>query len=138
VRMGVLVDFKWEDVGSVAVSTSGKLAFPELQVTPGVYCFRISSSTGDEIYIGQTDNLERRMQENYRYSSRPTNARVRAILMDRLATGDRIQLSVAWDIALEIDGEPIYVDLSLKHLRVLIESAALTVASQTVVKIHNL
>lgn len=135
--MRVAVEFDWEPVGEVGLSPSGKLAFPRVPYGPGVYCFHIEQDSVAEVYVGESEDLRQRMEHNYRYSPRPTNLRVRSMLLERLAAGKRVQLSIARNVLVELGGTQAAGDLSLKQVRLLVESAALAIARHAGEQIQN-
>ncbi|WP_300401013.1 hypothetical protein [Nocardioides sp.] len=62
------VAFSWTRLGIVSLDYAGKLAFPgPLPASPGIYRFTLASESGrSRIYIGESDNLRRRLSSNYR------------------------------------------------------------------------
>jgi murein DD-endopeptidase MepM/ murein hydrolase activator NlpD len=136
--MRVGVEFKWEEVGWVARS-DGRLQLPLVPMEPGIYCFRVFTDAGMEVYIGESQNLRHRMLRNYASKHRGrTNVRVRQLLLQRLDEGRRVQLAVARRVSLRVEGEQSPADLRLKHVRLLVENAALVLAQRDGHLIRNL
>jgi hypothetical protein len=136
--MRVVVEFDWEDVGKVSLSTSGKLAFPPTPAEPGVYRFEVTNSGVIEVYIGESENLRQRMEHNYRYHPASTNVRVREMLTEHLMAQRPVALAITRSAKLEIHGDEIDADFGLKQIRLLVENAALATARQAGMQIHNL
>src|SRR5207248_2809468 len=74
-EMNIGIQFEWREVGEVRLDLAGKLEFPKLSVTPGVYGFRFAGQEGTiTLYVGEAENLQRRAA-HYRNpgSSQATN-----------------------------------------------------------------
>lgn len=131
------VRFGWLAAGSVVVDASGKPTFPPVPACPGMYRFNLADSDGSPlgIYIGESDNLSRRMG-NYRNPgpSQPTNQRLNARFLDVL--GKRGSVSVAIVVEVTVDDETL--DLASKPARLLAENAALIRAHQAGLSVENL
>jgi hypothetical protein len=129
----VAVAFQWTDAGHVLVDAGGKPAFGRLDPTPGLY--RLTLIDGPAVarpqaYIGETDNLRRRLATNYRTpgASQKTSLRVNALLRAHLAGGGSVALAVATEATVRLRGSEQPLDLSRKAGRLLAESAALVLA----------
>lgn len=86
-----------------------------------------------QVYIGETDNLRRRLSSNYRSPgpSQQTSLRVNAHLRAHLEAGGQVDLAVATAAAVHLhDGEQ-RLDLHRKAGRLLAEGAALILAQVT-------
>ena len=119
--------FRWVPVGPVYLDAEQKLRFPKTGNQPGLYRFEIVSAAGRSQYIGETDQLARRLQ-HYRIPgpSQKTNLRLNALLVEHLNRGDQISLSMVTDgVSANCAGREHKVDLSLKSERILLEAAAL-------------
>lgn len=131
------IRFEWLDAGQVTIDTSGKPAFPPMPAQPGVYRFKLQDSASDtvSIYIGESDNLGRRMG-NYRNPgpTQPTNQRLHARMLDVLDGGGRVQVSVATEVLL--DGRAL--DLTYRPVRLLAENAALVTTDRRALSVENL
>jgi hypothetical protein len=127
--MRVVIEFEWRDLGGVQLESNGSLRFPTLPAEPGIYRFAISEAARTAVYIGEADNLRRRMQ-NYRTpgNSQPTNRRLNDELKRVLASGGAVGVSVMTAARLEMDADQALVNLRHKAYRVLVEHAALVPA----------
>jgi len=66
--LGCSLGLEWLPVGRVALDERGRLQFPRLSEVPGIYRFRARTRDGKEAnYIGETENLDRRLSQNYRH-----------------------------------------------------------------------
>ena len=94
---------------------------------PALYRFDFEESPGTSAYIGETDNLHRRLQ-NYRNpdTSQRTNHRLNKEMLKAISGGKRVSLSTVSESAgIALNGNVRIVDLSLKRERVLLENAAI-------------
>lgn len=130
----VRVCFRWLDSGEVSLDAAQKLIFGSLQPVPGLY--RMSLSQGSDsavvrVYIGETDNLRRRLTSNYRNpgSAQQTSLRIKATLRDHLASGGSVALATMKRATCWLDGVEHQLDLSRKSGRLLAENAALVQAT---------
>ena len=132
--MRVTVDFAWREVGQIRVE-AGRLRFPEVAETPGVYRFDL----GDTIYLGETDRLRRRFQ-HYRTPgvSQPTNVRLNSLMLRLLGAGSALSVCAVTSASIEVDGHGSPLDLRDKAARLLVENAALTVAGLEGRRVENL
>ncbi len=126
-RLGI--EFDWEDAGEIKLDQAGALCFPAISTDPGIYRFALSSENRTSVYIGETDNLRRRMQ-HYRTPgpSQPTNRRLNSELRRILAAGGQARAAFASRARLQINQKEAVVSLGSKAYRVLIEHAALVEA----------
>jgi hypothetical protein len=137
--MRVTIELSWETIGEVSLSPFGTLHFPAVPSRPGIYRFRVLNLSETEVYIGESQDLRHRMLRNYasKHKGR-TYVRVREMLLQHLAKGRIIELAIVSGLILEIDGKPTTADLELKHVRLLVENAALALALQAGEQVHNL
>ena len=123
------VRFAWLEAGVVTLDVSGKLRFYRLPSRPGVYRFTLTGGDSGSlsIYIGESDNLARRMG-NYRNPgpTQPTNGRLQARMLETLAGGGMVSVSVALEVT--VDGATL--DLTTRPARLLAENAALIRSGQ--------
>lgn len=127
--MQIAAEFEWESLGKVGLSDTGKLAFPKVAGVPGIYRFSASSAEGEEVYVGETGHLVRRFEHNYRYNpSGSTNIAVREWLTGCLKAGTLVDVSLAGQIRVSVDGQEIPHDLERKADRTLVEAAGLIAA----------
>lgn len=130
----VSVVFTWRDAGQVALDAQEKLAFPPLPKTSGLYRFTLAAGPGQgrgRVYIGETDNLSRRLAVNYRNPgpTQQTSLRVNVLLRQHLRAGGVVRLAVATVVAVRLaGGDEQRLDLTRKAARLLAESAALVLA----------
>jgi hypothetical protein len=132
--------FSWVPVGAVTLDEQQKVRFPKTGAQPGLYRFEIISVDGPTQYIGETDQLSRRLQ-HYRTPgpSQQTNLRLNALLVEHLKRGDRVSLSAVTEgVTASCAGREHHVDLSVKSERVLLESAALLNARSAGIPTLNL
>ena len=87
------------------------------------------------MYIGESDNLRRRLATNYRNpgSGQPTSLRVNAALREHLTSGGTVGLVIATagTVHVSVAGSepaPSALDLSAKAARLLAENAAIVTA----------
>lgn len=121
----VTVELAWEPLGTVSRARGGILAFPEAPAAPGLYRFRIHSRDGVRSYIGESVDLERRLGQ-YRIPGRAqTNTRLNMLLLERIAMGDRVEVETCAQATLVIDGATVPADLADRHVRRLVEGAAI-------------
>jgi hypothetical protein len=123
----VELSYAWRVAGAVTLA-SGRLKMPVLGVRPGIYRFEVSACGGSEVgtYIGESDNLERRMG-NYRNPgpTQPTNLRLNQLLKEALEDGGSVVVSVVLEAI--FDGGKL--DLAARPARLLVENAALLAES---------
>jgi hypothetical protein len=124
------VTFNWVSLGKITLDENMKIKFPKTGSRPGLYRFEINSADGLTYYIGETDQLQRRMQHDRSPGpSQQTNLRLNALLVAHLKEGEEVSLSVVTDdVAVSCSGHEHTVDLSRKTERLLLESAALMTA----------
>lgn len=126
-RVELSTSFSWVPVGAVSLDDQQKIKFPKTGAQPGLYRFKIISADDRSQYIGESDQLSRRLQ-NYRTPgpSQQTNLRLNALLIEHLKRGDQVSLSVVIDgVTANCAGREHRVDLSVKSERILLEAAAL-------------
>lgn len=124
-QISVRVEAEWMNAGEVTIDDE-RLAFPPLPAIPGVYRFVFECSSSAQVYIGETDHLERRMR-NYRSPgiTQPTNIRVNEAMVAHLRDGGSIALDVVTDAALHDGTKPIPLHFTSTHSRRLVENAAI-------------
>lgn len=139
-RVELTTAFSWTFVGAVALDEQQKVRFPKTGAQPGLYRFEITSAEGPTHYIGETDQLARRLQ-HYRTPgpSQQTNLRLNALLIEHLTRRDPISLStVTAGVTAFCAGREHHVDMTVKTERLLLESAALLNARLAGVRTLNL
>jgi len=128
--MRISAAFEWAEVGHVTLDHGGRLFFGSIPPRPGIYRFRLSGADGTAVYIGETDDLRRRLT-HYRNPgpTQRTNIRLNERLKSLIGTGGRVDLATVTDASVEIDGRVLPAELSGKIHRRLLESAALAAAA---------
>ena len=119
--------FQWQLLGRVRIDDSGRLLFPVAPRRPGLYRFRLHVGEETRYYIGETDNLRRRLQ-HYRTPgpTQKTNIRLSTELQGHIAAGGSIEVDIVADrIELTVSGTPSRADMADRAVRRLLEQAAL-------------
>ncbi|MGX0975861.1 hypothetical protein ACSSVY_001571 [Roseovarius sp. MBR-51] len=117
------IEFFWQSVGEIQFLDE-TLHFPRLPARAGLYRIRLPVSRS--VYVGETVNLQRRMQ-NYRRpgATQTTSVWVNDHLRNRLRNGELVLLETCTD-AMTIAGTIRQgADLKSKIVRVMIEHAAI-------------
>lgn len=132
----VRVRFEWLAAGAVILDAAGKPAFGPLPAQPGLYRITIraiDSRTRPRVYLGETDNLRRRLAGNYRSPGprQQTSLRINALLRESLSTGCMVALATATEATVWCLDEERPLDLQRKAARLLAENAALVLAHRT-------
>lgn len=129
----------WTPFGQVQSEPTGKIRFPAAKQVGGLYRFRVFYSSGERaVYVGETDNLERRFA-HYRNPgpTQVTNIRINALFAEVLTSGGTIDLDIVVDQAwINTGGADCAADLTRKDTRRLFENFVLV--SQRVVGIECL
>lgn len=136
----VSVRFAWQPVGKLKLDERERLVFPKAPVRPGLYRFKLECDTTSAVYIGETDELARRLQ-HYRTPgpSQKTNRRLNQRMRQTLDARGRISVAIVINATwLAVNGEEREADLSKKADRVLLEHAALVACADPDVEILNL
>lgn len=126
-QVHVTVEFRWRSLGSVQIDSVGRLLFPNVPTVPGLYRFDLDDVAGSTTYIGETDQLARRLQ-HYRTPgpSQQTNLRLNEHFRNALSRGVLIKISIVTEaIDVRINEAAHQIDMSRKLDRVLLEHAAL-------------
>lgn len=123
------IEFHWQSVGEIILQASA-LYFPRLPECAGLYRIRLPISRS--VYVGETINLRRRMQ-NYRTpgASQKTSIWVNSLLLERLDQSEPVMLETCTDALTTFDTNPQHADLTSKTVRVMIEHAAILSERQT-------
>jgi hypothetical protein len=128
----------WHPAGPVRLQ-SGALRFPKVDPHPGVYRLMLSGPAGLSVYVGETDNLRRRMG-NYRSPgpSQQTSLRIHELLRTHLAEADgRVVVEIVSDVEVVTSQQRAAADLTSKAQRVLIEHAAIHTLVASGIPVHN-
>lgn len=130
----VIVSFEFSEIGKVS-QQDGKLRFPVVPEKPGIYQFAIR----EKIYVGETDRLRRRFQ-HYRTPgpSQLTNIRINHSILAALNEGYEVAVSTIEQATIDVDGIDLFLDLSRRSGRLLLESAVLSSAHLSGQLVENL
>lgn len=132
----VAIRFTWRNAGTVTLDAAGKPTFPPVPATAGAYRLTLTerpSQLRPRVYIGETDNLRRRLSANYRNAGprQQTSLRVNAMLREHLIQGGQVALALVTEVTVRRDaGSPQPLDLTRKAGRLLAESSALVLAQK--------
>lgn len=134
--LDVRIRLQWLDSGPVKLDAQGKLAFVDVERTAGIYRLTLEGAEPGgrrRVYIGETDNLRRRLHANYRSPgpSQQTSLRINQLLREHLGAGGSATVAVATAATVWLTGQEQPLDLTRKAGRLLAESAALVVAQVT-------
>lgn len=142
VNVAVSVRFAWQSLGAVTLDDAGKVTFPRpLPAVPGLYRLRFTGGDVERFYIGETDNVRRRLGTNYRSPGprQRTSLRVNEALATHLAAGGDVSVDAAltaeWSNG---DDDLESLDLTRKASRLLAENAALVLAQRAGLRQENL
>jgi len=115
---------EWKPRGRVTLDGESELAFPQVPTGPGAYELRLTHGGEVSAYVGETDNLRRRLS-HYRNPgpTQRTNIRMNEEWRRRLAS-DWDALLFTCDVAsIDREADPLSLDLNDKYARQLVESA---------------
>ncbi|SEN05945.1 GIY-YIG catalytic domain-containing protein [Roseovarius tolerans] len=117
------VEFYWQSVGEITLQASA-LRFPRLPECAGIYRIRLPISRS--VYVGETLNLRRRMQ-NYRTpgASQKTSIWVNSLLLERLDKNEPVMLETCTEAVMRFEANSQDAELTSKTVRVMIEHAAI-------------
>ena len=124
----IRLEMAWRPLGRIRLDQQGKLTFPATDKIPAIYRFALTLASVQQQYIGETENLARRLQ-HYRTPgpSQQTNIRINEVFQAALAAQAHIDIFIitANDAWIESNGERRPADLSSKAVRRLLENAAI-------------
>ena len=137
--MKVCIEFNWEDVGEVRLDSTAKLEFPRLSTRPGVYASRFIGQDRPTIYIGETENIQRRIA-HYRNPgpSQQTNIRLNQKIRSHLRANDHVTVHLITRARLETDLGSCDLDLTSVFARRLLENATLVAEARSGKPVENL
>jgi hypothetical protein len=119
---------EWLPIGRVTIDGRGKLRFPRVSEVPGIYRFRTRLPDGSKAnYIGETENLNRRLSQNYRNPgpTQQTNLRINAWLVKLLSNGGEVSVAVIGDAWVKTASGEQQADFSIKSVRRMFETFAI-------------
>jgi hypothetical protein len=124
------VSFEWEQIGEVALSASGRPAFPVLPTPDAVGLYRIELTEDGQrrVYIGETGRgLARRWKDYERGAGKSTASRMHVRLLRSLARpAEPVTVSRLVNLRLFVDETPVRPEaVPAPFLRRLVENAAL-------------
>lgn len=124
--MDVSVQFTWRTLGVIELN-DGRLSFPAVSDSPGLYRLRLIGSSLIRQYIGETVGLKRRFAHYVNPGpSQQTNIRINSILHDHLNSGAAIDIDVVTGGACIVVGaKTLEVEFRDKATRRLLENAAI-------------
>jgi hypothetical protein len=102
--MKVGVEFQWHDAGEVWLDAGGKPEFPKLSARPGIYAFRFIGEEETTVYIGEAEDLQRRVA-HYRNPgpTQRTNIRLSERMRAHLAGKGRVTVQSIVSARIELD-----------------------------------
>jgi len=121
------VELDSEAARPVTRDVSGQLKFPSgLRPVPAIYWFRFTGVGVTRHYVGEAEDLVRRMA-GYRagYEKQTTNRRLNLRMHEHRNDGGHLEMSIATSGAVTVDGERRPLDLGRKVSRLLAEAAAM-------------
>ena len=132
----VRVRLQWLNRDAVTLDPAGKPLFPRLEQSAGLYRLTLTggvAGTRPRVYIGESENLHRRLSSNYRNpgAGQQTSLRINALLREHLGVDGSVALAVATTATVWLNGVEQSLDLTRKAGRLLAESAVVVLASTT-------
>lgn len=129
VELDVRVRMRWHLPADVTLDEAGRLLFPVLPNTPGVYRLILSGAPGQDlpqVYVGESENLSRRTG-NYRRPgpTQQTSQRIHDLLLNHLQQGGVVGMAVATSASIFTGEVTRELPLRRKTARMLAEHAAL-------------
>jgi hypothetical protein len=135
--MDVQCRFDWKSVGSIEVDDDG-LRTPSLLTEPGIYLILYRHAGRERRYVGEAANLQRRFAHYRRPGpSQQTNLRMNDRCRRVSAAGGSIELHLAVDVQLVVDGRTLDADLGSEFVRRFVENAALIEVLATTGEVVN-
>lgn len=129
------VRFEWREAGCLTME-GGRPKAPRVPAVPGIYRFSFVTRDGRtaSVYVGETDNLQRRMA-HYRNPgpTQTTNQRLHARMVEHMEDGGRVELAVTTEVT--SDGQ--VLDLRQKAARLLTEREVVAQLVRRGVAIEN-
>ncbi|MEV6646508.1 hypothetical protein [Amycolatopsis sp. NPDC051371] len=128
-ELDVRVRMRWQLPAAVTLDETGRLLFPVLPRTSGVYRLILSGAPGQDrpkIYVGESENLSRRTGHYRRPGpTQQTSQRVHDLLAEHLHHGGVVGMAVATSATIVTGDVAQELSLRRKTARVLAEHAAL-------------
>ena len=93
VELDVQVRMRWHLAAAVMLDDAGRLVFPLLPHSPGIYRLTLADASGQtrsQVYVGESEDLRRRTGHYRRPGpTQQTSLRINALLQDHPAAGTR-------------------------------------------------
>jgi hypothetical protein len=129
VELDVQVRMRWYRPAAVTLGGDGRLLFPLLPHSPGIYRLTLADAPGQarsQVYVGESEDLRRRTGHYRRPGpTQQTSLRINALLQEHLQQGGSVTLAVATSATVTAGGTAQDLSLGRKTARVLAEHAAL-------------
>jgi hypothetical protein len=129
VELDVQVRMRWHRPAAVTLDDAGRLLFPLLPHSPGIYRLTLADAPGQvrsQVYVGESENLRRRTGHYRRPGpTQQTSLRINALLREHLQQGGSVTVAVATSATVATVGTAQDLSLNRKTARVLAEHAAL-------------
>jgi hypothetical protein len=129
VELDVRVRMRWHLPAGVTLDAAGRLVFPLLPRSAGVYRLVLSGAPDrnrPRVYVGESENLRRRTGHYRRPGpTQQTSQRIHDLLGRHLRGGGAVTMAVATSAAIVAGGTSRELSLRRKTARVLAEHAAL-------------
>jgi hypothetical protein len=123
----IALEARWLFAGDITL-VGEQLTCPTLPTSPGVYRLTISppDAQPDERFVGETDNLRRRVNQYRRPGvSQLANTKLNKQMIRRLGRGGRVEVHIITEATAGAAGGDQPLDLGRKEIRRLIENLAL-------------
>lgn len=135
----VTIRFTWRSIGRVTLDEQTKLKFPHAPALPGVCRFDLAAAGGRQVYIGETDRLDRRFQ--HYWTPGPTQGtiiRLNRLMREIRHAGGTIEISIVSDeVSVSMNGGVKPARLAVHPDRMLLEHAAIYATRESRVALVN-
>ncbi|MFJ1763091.1 hypothetical protein ACIOD2_22450 [Amycolatopsis sp. NPDC088138] len=129
VDLDVQVRMRWYLPATVILDDGGRLLFPLLPHSPGIYRLILADAPGQarpQVYVGESEDLRRRTGHYRRPGpTQQTSLRINALLQEHLQQGGSVTMAVATSATVTAGGTTQVLSLGRKTARVLAEHATL-------------
>lgn len=118
--------FAWLPMGKVALDNDRKPVFPKLPVNPGLYRIQLRGEGNLQVYVGETDNLQRRFA-HYRNPgpSQATNIRLNQHIVELINEKGTVDIAIITSSAwISLNGGEKRADFAIKAVRCIFENLA--------------
>ena len=125
-RVDMCINCTWRRIGEVRIDHKMRLEFPPTPLGPAVYRFSVRTAQGKSLYVGEAEEISRRLQ-HYRTPgpTQQTNRRLNTIMIDCLEADGVVSVDILLEASLKQNGIQIALDLTNKNQRRLLEHAAM-------------